>query len=289
MAKSAVFWDRDGTIIDDPGYLSEPSQVRLLDGAAEALRRLAGAGFENVIATNQSGIARGKFDEATLEKIHDRLRQLLADAGARVDAIYHCPFLAGDEAVVEAYRRESDLRKPAPGMLLKASQERDIDLAASWAVGDHLRDATAGRRAGCRTILVAPASDASAPRRHPDVDFAVSSLDEAVEIILRHQRVARRSGPAGANSGPATADASAAILQEILTFMKTVDRRSRSEDFSLSTLGGAIVQILALGGLVWGIFGWLRNENVSAPLLIAIVLQLMALTLFTLANRRGKD
>src|SRR6476659_4678723 len=103
MAKAAVFWDRDGTLIEDPGYLREPDQVKLLPDAARALQRLASAGYENIIATNQSGIARGLMDETTVEKIHLRLKELLAKEGAGLDAVYYCPFLDGPDAVVEKY------------------------------------------------------------------------------------------------------------------------------------------------------------------------------------------
>ena len=136
MGKAAIFWDRDDTLIADPGYLDDPGKVELLPGAAEAVKRLADAGFENIVVTNQSGIARGLFNEADLDKIHDRLRNMFAAAGATLDAIYYCPYLPGEEAVVEQYRRESDLRKPKPGMLLRASLERKIDIVASWSIGN---------------------------------------------------------------------------------------------------------------------------------------------------------
>src|SRR5438552_2369920 len=121
METAAIFWDRDNTLIKDPGYLSDPDQMEVLPGAAEAVRQLAAAGYQQIIATNQSGIARGLMDEATVENIHARLRERFAAADAQFDAIYYCPYLAGDEATIEAYRQESDLRKPKPGMLVQAS------------------------------------------------------------------------------------------------------------------------------------------------------------------------
>src|SRR5574342_462513 len=117
MSSVAVFWDRDNTLIRDPGYIADPGQVELLPGAAEALQRLTAAGFENIIITNQSGIARGYFDEAALERVHERVVALFAEQGAKIDAIYFCPYLAGDEAKVEKYRKDSELRKPKPGMI----------------------------------------------------------------------------------------------------------------------------------------------------------------------------
>src|SRR5688572_15995239 len=109
MGRPAVFLDRDNTLIDDPGYIADPDQVKLLPGAAEALRNLAAAGFALVVVTNQSGIARGVFSEAQLETIHARLQKLLSADGTRLDAIYYCPYLEGSKAVDERYRSNSNL------------------------------------------------------------------------------------------------------------------------------------------------------------------------------------
>lgn len=281
MASPAIFWDRDNTLIKDSGYIADPAQVELLPGAAAAIKRLSAAGFQNIIITNQSGIARGKFDEATLNHIHDRLRDLLAQEGAKVDAIYYCPYLDGPEAVVAEFRRDSDLRKPKPGMLLQASMERNIDLAASWSIGNSPRDAEAGRAAGCRTILLQ--AGATGKPSHKAVDFLAGSLDEAVEIVLRRTR------SVGAEAAAGRADGATPVLQEILAFLRTVDRRNQSEDFSLAKLAGAIMQILALAVLVWGVFGLLRSLDVGpilVRLMLALVLQVMALTFFSLSPRK---
>ncbi len=292
MTAAAVFWDRDGTLIEDPGYLNDPEQVRLMPDAAEALRLLSQAGFLNILATNQSGVARGLLTEETLRRIHDRLETLLGQQQARLDAIYYCPFLPGEEAVVEAYRRESDLRKPAPGMLLKASLEHNLDLAASWSIGDSLRDAQAGRAAGCRTILIST-DPALKPRtgRTGDVDFVASSPLEAARIVLRYSTLRSGAGvsdrpPTGA--GGVSPDA-ASTLQEILAFLRTAERRARSEDYTLGRLVGAVLQIVAIGVLIWAVFAVLRNEPLGVQmvrLLLAVVLQLMAMTFFILDGRR---
>src|SRR5580765_5723566 len=209
MAKAAIFWDRDGTLIEDPGYLRDADQVKLLPGAAEALKRLASAGFENIITTNQSGVARGMMDETTVDTIHLRLREMLAKEGAGIDAIYYCPFLDGPDAVVEKYRQDSDLRKPKPGMLVKASLERNIDLPASWSIGDSLRDAEAGRSAGCRTILISSNGQAETnTARRSIVDFVAKTPEEAAEIVLRYTPGAlapsQLTGVAGPREGSAS-------------------------------------------------------------------------------------
>lgn len=284
MTTTAVFWDRDNTLIEDPGYLSDPDQVKLLPGAAQAIRRLADAGFENIIVTNQSAIARGLLDEPTLERIHARMRELLAAEGAEIDAIYYCPFLSGPEAVVEQYRLESDLRKPRPGMLAKASLERQIELAGSWMIGNSLSDTQAGRAAGSRTILIAP-PDASRDR---SVDFVAATLGEAVDIVLKRTVTAQSADTetAVADGGVGAVDKT---LQEILSFLRTVDRRNRAEDFSLSRLTGIIVQMLAVAALVWAVFGMIRGDEYGAQivrLLFTVALQAVALTSFLVASRK---
>jgi D,D-heptose 1,7-bisphosphate phosphatase len=296
MSKAAIFWDRDDTLIKDPGYLSDPELVELLPGAAETMRRLGEAGFENVIVTNQSGIARGLLDEATLEEIHGRLRRLLHERGAQVDAIYYCPYLAGPEAVVEAYRRESDLRKPKPGMLVQAAFERQLDLAASWSIGDSVRDAQAGRAAGCRTILVKNPKKPNQPtKRTRDVDFVVDSLAEAAEVVQKHTRAAEDMDGASVSKA-VSADQSAtdgggteSLLQEILVFLRTQERRRQERDFSLAQLSGAIVQALAILVFIWGMINYIAGTaggNVGIKLLSAIFLQLVTLTLFMLSGRK---
>jgi len=152
MSNTAVFFDRDGTLIHDPGYLSHPDQVELLDGAAEALKEVQLLGYKTVVVSNQSGIARGMLTEETLERIHGRLSELLAQKGASLDGIYYCPY--HPDGAIAKYRRDHGWRKPKPGMLLAAAEEMDLDLAGSWMIGDSSRDIEAGRSAGCMTILV---------------------------------------------------------------------------------------------------------------------------------------
>jgi D-glycero-D-manno-heptose 1,7-bisphosphate phosphatase len=152
--RPAVFLDRDGTIIEDRGYVAHPDQVRLLPGVGDAIRRLRDHGYLVVVVSNQSGVARGYFDETALQLVHERMVALLVAEGAALDAAYYCPFLDAPEAVVERFRRVSHERKPAPGMILRAARRHGIDLARSWMVGDSPSDVEAGRRAGCRTILL---------------------------------------------------------------------------------------------------------------------------------------
>ena len=176
--RRAVFIDRDGTIILNDGDLGDPGRVELLPGAADGMRAMREAGYALVVVTNQGGVARGKYDEAAVHATHERLEQVLrrvTGLPAVVDAFYFCPF--HPEGTVERYRREHPWRKPAPGMLLEAAQAHGLDLAASWMVGDQERDAQAGAAAGCRSILLGPASGASA------ADFFARDLGEAAARI----------------------------------------------------------------------------------------------------------
>jgi mannose-1-phosphate guanylyltransferase len=151
VRRPAVFLDRDGTLIEHVPYLSDPALVRLLPGAAEALKKLRRAGFAVVLVTNQSAIDRGMLTEDRLNQIHTEMRRQLAACGATIDGIYYCPVAPGsdDRGLVE----HPD-RKPGPGMLLRASTDLKLDLAASWMVGDLISDVFAGLNAGCRSILV---------------------------------------------------------------------------------------------------------------------------------------
>ncbi len=176
MQAGAVFLDRDGTINVDTGYVSSPGDVRLLPGAGEAVARLNRAGRRVIVVSNQSGLARGMFDERTLEKIHDRLRELLAAEGARLDAIYVCPHLA-EGAAAARYGIDCDCRKPADGLLRRAAEQWGVDLAASWMVGDSERDVEAGRRAGCRTIRLGERSSESSA-------LTAIDLSQVADIIL---------------------------------------------------------------------------------------------------------
>ncbi len=188
-AKPAVFLDRDGTIIEDIDFIDDPAKVALLPGAVEAIRRFNDAGFVTVVVSNQSGVARGMFDEATVQAVNDRLQALLNEHGARIDAFYYCPYLDGDEAVVERYRKRSDWRKPAPGMLLAAAEDLDIDLTRSWMIGDARRDVEAGLKCGCRTILIdssrvhLDAPNSSQAKVHQDAPYCVAGLLEAATIV----------------------------------------------------------------------------------------------------------
>ncbi len=197
----AVFLDRDQTLIEDPGYINHPSQVRLLPSVAQALIQLKKMGYLLVVVSNQSGVARGLVTEEVLQQIHHQLKKLLADEGAYLDAIYYCPF--HPEGVIPKYRCESDLRKPNPGMLLKAAQDLSIDLSRSWMIGDSFRDIEAGIRAGCKTILIeSPVRRLQPGPSDPVPDRKVASLREAANLIRMLEQSSKPAVAASVQTPP---------------------------------------------------------------------------------------
>jgi D,D-heptose 1,7-bisphosphate phosphatase len=150
--QAAIFLDRDGTINEEAGYLDRMEKLRLIPGAAEAIRLINASGMKAVVVTNQSGIARGFFTESILAEIHARLGEMLRAEGASLDGIYFCPHHPtegrGD------YLRACACRKPEPGLLLRATAELGLDPDRSYMVGDTLKDIEAGTRAGAQGVLV---------------------------------------------------------------------------------------------------------------------------------------
>jgi D-glycero-D-manno-heptose 1,7-bisphosphate phosphatase len=166
----AVFFDRDGTLMEDAHYCGDPAEVRVYAGVSEALRKLKAAGFRLFVITNQSGIGRGLITEEQYRAVQaEFLRQLGEDL---IDASYFCPDVPGVP---------STRRKPEPGMVLEAEADFDIDLVSSWFVGDKSADMECGRRAGARTILVLTGYGAG---QQATADFVAKDAVEAAERIV---------------------------------------------------------------------------------------------------------
>jgi D-glycero-D-manno-heptose 1,7-bisphosphate phosphatase len=184
--KPAVFLDRDGTLIEDVGYLDEVSRVTLFPWTVDSIRALNRGGFAVVVVTNQSGIARGLFDEAFVEQTHRHISAYLEAGGAHVDAYYYCPH--HPEGTVDRYRRSCDCRKPGRGLLDRAVADLGLDPTRSFVVGDKWSDVQLARAAGARAILVRTGSGAVEERRPPpDVtaDAIVDNLAAAASVILK--------------------------------------------------------------------------------------------------------
>lgn len=194
MGRRAILMDRDGTICDEVGYVNHVDRVRLLPRSAAAIRKANEAGFQTVVITNQAGVARGYFAESLVDEVHDRIRQMLADGGARLDGIYYCPHHPSVGG--PGYRKACDCRKPRPGLLYRARDEMGIDLSASYVVGDSVRDVEAGHRVGAVTVLVETgygkgelAYQAHAWTVRPD--HVAADLLDAVEWILAREGASR--------------------------------------------------------------------------------------------------
>ena len=182
----AVFLDRDGTLIDDPGYIANPEQIRPFPGVGQALRRLNRSRYLAVLASNQPVVARGEVDERGLKLIHNRLEQLLGRDHAYLDAIYYCPHHPdrGFPGERPEYKIACNCRKPATGMIERAVAEMNIGPIDSWMIGDTSVDVETAARANLRSVVLGTGHggrDGRYPRR-PDFEFP--TLTEAVDFIL---------------------------------------------------------------------------------------------------------
>lgn len=331
MSNKAIFLDRDDTLIEDPGYINNPDQVKLLDGVPEALNELKALGYKLVVVTNQSAVARGIVTEKVLADIHERLRELLAEKNAFLDDIYYCPY--HPDGVVTKYRKESNYRKPNPGMLLEAADDMNINLNESWCIGNKSSDVEAGQRAGCKTVLVdGPShqkeSGSTIPSAKITGDYKAVNMKEAVNIIKKHLRTPAgdvtesqetepiRNEPAEQNERvsdvvePAPeaekqeprpefqektqelespAASTDELLGDILIQLKNMQRTEMFHEFSVMRLLAGVVQVLVLFCLlitVWFLMSPTRqNDLIFMALGFATVLQIMALTFYTMHGR----
>ncbi len=187
--RPAVFLDRDGTLVREVEYLSKIEDLEILEGVPGALRRLGEAGYLRLVVTNQSGVARGYFDEAFVTETHRELRRRLRAEGADLEGFYVCPHHP-------AFSGPCGCRKPEPGMVERAAAEWGVDLARSWVVGDKAADLELARRAGCRGALVRTGYGATTERElaeegeRPQV--VADGLAQAVESILKGAEGGRR-------------------------------------------------------------------------------------------------
>ncbi|HLZ90285.1 MAG TPA: HAD family hydrolase [Candidatus Acidoferrum sp.] len=179
--RPAVFLDRDGTIAEEVGYLNHVSRFRMLPFAAVAIRRLNEAKLPVIVVTNQSGVGRGYFPDSLVHAVHDLMTKQLADAGARLDALYYCPHKSDDACAC---------RKPKPGMLQRAAREHALDLRRSFVVGDRHGDIELAQGVGARAILVRTGYGEGEILWHSakwpaPPDFIAENIADAADWILR--------------------------------------------------------------------------------------------------------
>jgi len=171
-----VLLDRDGTIIVDKHYLSDPDQVELFAGAAEGIRKLNEMNIPVAVVTNQSGIGKGYFTLEAMHSVNNRLQKILSTHQARIDAFYYCPDHPDDH---------SEYRKPNTGMLEEASREFEVALEEAVIIGDKISDIEAGKRAGAVSILVRTGYGKEAEKTaKPFTKYVVNSIKEAIELVV---------------------------------------------------------------------------------------------------------
>lgn len=176
----AAFIDKDGTLIEDVPYNVDPARIVLQPGARAGVQALAAAGYAIIVITNQSGVARGLFEEAALGPVAARLAALL---GVGLSGFFHCPH--HPQGQVARFAVDCACRKPQPGLILHAAEGLGIDLAASWMIGDILNDIEAGNRAGCRTLLIDNGGETEwRGGAHRQPDYVCANLAEAAAMIL---------------------------------------------------------------------------------------------------------
>jgi D-glycero-D-manno-heptose 1,7-bisphosphate phosphatase len=177
----AVFLDRDGVLVDETGYLTRVSDLRLIPGAGSAVKQLHALGFPVVVVTNQSAVARGMVSMAGLEQIHDALREQLEREGGRIDGLYLCPH--HPEAPLAEWRQTCDCRKPRPGMLVRAASDLHLALdARSVLVGDQPTDLECARQAGISALLVRTGKGAETARALSQEEGVIGICDSIADV-----------------------------------------------------------------------------------------------------------
>ena len=201
--RTAVFLDRDGTINEEVGYVDRLEKLRLIPGAARAISMINESGFKAIVVTNQSGVARGLFDEEMVAAAHQKIQAMLLEKGAWIDAFFYCPHHPTEGRGI--YLKDCLCRKPGPGMLLRAKDELMITLEDSYIIGDTLKDIEAGAKVGVKGILVKTGHGSDAATQLADANSELENsilyrpisiaadLEEAVRWIIMNQN--KREAP----------------------------------------------------------------------------------------------
>lgn len=320
MKRPAIFFDRDNTLILNDGYMGDPSKVVLATGAAAAVAKARSLGYATVVVSNQSGVARGMFDEDAVHAVNARMDEMLAaeHASAIIDRHEFCPY--HPDGSVTQYAQESLRRKPKPGMILDAARTLALDLSRSWLVGDAPRDVEAGKAAGCKTILVRDPAITASPAASEEMasppDYVASNLIDALDHIERNpietpppmefdsgrdettdrsigrsalSRLAQPVRPVASapsthpSSKPADPNLHSALDQIISELRRR--REQPSHDFSVSKLMAGITQVLAVAALFRALLEH-QGEALIAALLVSLILQTMTVALLIMGRQR---
>ena len=186
--RKAVFVDRDGTLIVEKGFLSDPDGVEVIPGAIEAVKKLNDEGFAVIVVSNQSGVARGYFGEDAVVKVNDRVKSLFAKGGAKIEALYYCPHYA--DGSVEEYAIDCPCRKPGTGMVEKAV--RELNVVPAFVIGDRKSDVELGKNLGVPAVLVLSGYGKEQPDEVVKMaDFVAEDISSAVDWILNSLKTER--------------------------------------------------------------------------------------------------
>lgn len=186
----AAFLDRDGTIIEEVGYIGSPDGVQLIPGAVDAIKSFRKMGYAIVVVSNQSGVARGYMSEEDVKEVNARVLELFMGEGAMIDAIYYCPHHPDSDA--DRYRIDCDCRKPKPGMILRATDEFNIDLSKSVMIGDKYTDVLVGKNLDLFSVLLLTGFGRKeyekivADRLNPIPDLVAADVLEAAKFIQQN-------------------------------------------------------------------------------------------------------
>ncbi len=188
----AVFLDRDGVITEEPPYYAHKiDQLELIPKSAEAIKLLNESGFKVIVVSNQSGVARGYYQEKDIEIYNRAMKRKLEEKNAYIDAIYYCPHYS--EATIEKYKIDCECRKPKPGMLKRAERDLKLDLKCSFLIGDKMSDIEAGYRAGCKTLLVLTGQGNGESKKISEMDikpnYISKDLFTAIQIISENMKL----------------------------------------------------------------------------------------------------
>lgn len=190
----AVFLDRDGVITQDPPhYAHRIDQLELIPRSSEAIRLLNENGFRVVVVSNQSGVARGYYQEKDVEIFNNAMKKKLEVVGANIDAIYYCPHYP--DAKIEEYRVVCDCRKPKPGMLKRAEKNLNLELKQSFLVGDKISDIEAGYSVGCKTLLVLTGHGTDELEKNEKMDIKPDYISK--DLYLASKEIIRNINPRG--------------------------------------------------------------------------------------------
>ena len=192
--RKAIFFDRDGVLIEDVGLLCNTQKIRLLEGVPESLKRLKKTGYLLFIVSNQPVVARGLITEDEVKEINTTLEHLIVkEGGPKFDGIDYCPH--HPNATLPRYRVKCDCRKPEPGMILRFADKNDINLNDSYMIGDRISDIIAGRRAGCKTILLQTGKHLDKPIEtwetidtSIEADYVCKDISSATKLILENKK-----------------------------------------------------------------------------------------------------